>query len=55
MMPLIVSSGGFFGEPGLAAVGAFRKLGIRHILYKPHNAELLLLALGKVVQQSATS
>jgi two-component system, cell cycle sensor histidine kinase and response regulator CckA len=43
--PIVVSSGGLFGRPGAAALQAFEELGIRHILVKPHTAEVLLTAL----------
>jgi PAS domain S-box-containing protein len=43
--PVIVSSGGLFGAPGTDAVRAFEKLGVQHILHKPHNADVLLQAL----------
>jgi len=47
--PLIVSSGGLFGESGSEALRAFEELGIRYVLHKPHNAEVLLRALGEVL------
>ena len=52
--PLIVASGGFIGNPGSEALRVFEELGIRHILPKPHTAEVLLRALGEVIQPSRT-
>jgi nitrogen-specific signal transduction histidine kinase/CheY-like chemotaxis protein len=48
--PIIVSSGGLLDKGGSQALAAFSALGIRHILHKPHNAEILLQALEELVQ-----
>jgi PAS domain S-box-containing protein len=49
--PLIVSSGGLFGQSGSEALRSFEDLGIRHVLHKPHNAEALLRALDEVLHR----
>jgi CheY-like chemotaxis protein len=43
--PIIVSSGGLSARDAGNALHAFGALGIRHILHKPHSAEVLLRAL----------
>jgi PAS domain S-box-containing protein len=53
--PLIVSSGGLFGKPGGDALRTFEELGIRHILHKPHTAEVLLRTLSEVLQYGQTA
>ena len=49
--PIIVSSGGLFGKPGGEALRTFEELGIRHILHKPHTADLLLQSLAQVLHE----
>jgi two-component system, cell cycle sensor histidine kinase and response regulator CckA len=51
--PLIVSSGGLFDKGGAAALDAFRELGLRHILHKPHNADVLLRTVATVLHERA--
>jgi CheY-like chemotaxis protein len=53
--PIIVSSGGLFGKPGEDALRTFEELGVRHILHKPHTAEVLLRALGEVLSPTRTT
>ncbi len=50
--PIVVSSGGLFGGQGERTLQAFAELGVRHILHKPHNAEVLLRILGELLQPS---
>jgi signal transduction histidine kinase/CheY-like chemotaxis protein len=50
---LVISSGGLFGKAGTEAQRAFEETGIRHVLHKPHNADLLLRALSEVFQATA--
>ncbi len=52
--PIIVSAGGLFGNPGRSALRAFEELGVLHILHKPHTADVLLRALGEVLQEPGT-
>ncbi len=52
--PIIISSGGLFGKPGGDALRTFEELGIRHILQKPHTAEVLLRTLAEIFEQSRT-
>ncbi|HEY9173591.1 MAG TPA: response regulator [Verrucomicrobiae bacterium] len=47
--PLVVSSGGLFGKVGAEASRALEELGVRHVLQKPHNADLLLQTLCEVL------
>ena len=51
-IPIIVSSGGLFGKPGGDVLHAFEELGVHNILYKPHNAEVLLRTLDQVLHHS---
>ncbi|MBI5688942.1 MAG: PAS domain S-box protein [Verrucomicrobia bacterium] len=51
--PLIVSSGGLFGKGGARTMESYREIGVRHILHKPHNAEVLLQALAAELQVKA--
>ena len=48
--PVIVSSGGLFGKHGSEALRGLERLGIRHILHKPHNADRLLLTLADALR-----
>lgn len=52
-LPLIVSSGGLFGQQGTETLRGLQELGIRHILHKPHGADLLLKLLAEVLQPVA--
>ncbi|MFO1475092.1 MAG: response regulator [Verrucomicrobiota bacterium] len=54
-LPVIVSSGGLLGKAGAEAHYAFQQLGISHILHKPHNAEILLQALGEAVRTTQSA
>jgi CheY-like chemotaxis protein len=47
--PIIISSGGLLAKDAGDSLQTFRALGIRHILHKPHNAEVLLQALNEVL------
>ncbi len=49
---LIASSGGLFGPEGEEALEAYRRMGVRHILQKPHNADVLLRTLADVFSAS---
>lgn len=49
---LIVSAGGLFGKPGADAMRVLEELGVRHILHKPHNADVLLETLAKALEES---
>ena len=51
--PILVSSGGLLGKSGTNALLAFKELGIKHILHKPHTADVLLAALAEVVDQNS--
>lgn len=48
--PVIVSSGGLFGKSGNDILRSLDQIGTRHILHKPHNAELLLRTLAAVLK-----
>ncbi|MCZ7638871.1 MAG: ATP-binding protein [Verrucomicrobia bacterium] len=48
--PIVVSSGGLFGKQGSEALRGLERLGIRHILHKPHNADRLLLTLAELLR-----
>lgn len=52
-LPIVVSSGGLFGKAGGEALRAYKELGIRHILHKPHTAEVLLRTLGEILRPPA--
>ncbi|MGH7970911.1 MAG: ATP-binding protein, partial [Limisphaerales bacterium] len=49
-LPIVVSSGGLAAPLGSQACQSFEELGIRHILHKPHTADLLLHAIAKELQ-----
>jgi PAS domain S-box-containing protein len=51
--PIIVSSGGLMAKDSANSLQALGALGIRHILHKPHNAEVLLQALADVLHPAA--
>lgn len=53
-VPVIVSSGGLFGDSGNEVAGAFRALGVAGILHKPHTAEPLLRALAEALGKGAS-
>ena len=53
--PIIVSSGGLLAKASDQSLKAFQALGIRHILHKPHNAELLLQALDEAIHSPISS
>jgi CheY-like chemotaxis protein len=53
--PIIVSSGGLFGQVGGEALRICEELGIRHILHKPHTADVLLRCLAEVLQAPGAS
>ena len=44
-IPVIVSSGGLMSPESAGVIDAFTELGVRHILHKPHKADVLLEAL----------
>jgi two-component system cell cycle sensor histidine kinase/response regulator CckA len=50
--PIIVSSGGLLAKAADQSLKAFQALGIRHILHKPHHAELLLQALDEAIHST---
>jgi signal transduction histidine kinase/DNA-binding response OmpR family regulator len=49
--PLIVSSGGLFGNSGGKALETLQGLGICRILHKPHNMDVLLQTLSEVLRE----
>jgi PAS domain S-box-containing protein len=48
-LPIVVSSGGFFGKGGSEALRVFEELGGIHIIHKPHTAGALLAAVGAIL------
>lgn len=50
-LPLVVSSGGLFGKAGGDARLALDRLGIRHIVHKPHNADVLLHTVAEALKR----
>jgi PAS domain S-box-containing protein len=49
--PVIVSTGGLGGKPDGEAPHVLKGLGVRHILHKPHSANVLLEALGEALAE----
>jgi two-component system, cell cycle sensor histidine kinase and response regulator CckA len=51
--PIIVFSGGLFGKEGGEVLHTLEELGVRHVLHKPHTAQVLLQTLAEVLAPSA--
>jgi len=53
-MPVIVSSGGLMSPESAGVIDAFADLGVRHVLHKPHKADVLLEALHETLNPTPT-
>lgn len=51
-IPVVVSSGGLFGNTGSKALETLKGLGICRILHKPHNIDVLLQTLADVLRKT---